>query len=527
MKLQNLKLSTRLWATVACLVAMLACLAAFSAYRVAVVQERADDALQALADRVKAATRWYGLTEANAARTNAVILSSEPAVEAAFKTEIAATSQKISEVQKAIEAMPLSDTEKSQMARIAADRKAMIDLRTEARQLKTDGRKDEALRLIQQKYNPSVATYLASLREFVQLEERAYAEGVAAAARDRAVTLRWAALGLLVVVVGILLGAWRTIVSIQRPLSEACGLAARIAKGDLSTEWHDSRHDEFGELIQSLLTMNAALARMVSQVRESTDSIATASAQIASGNNDLSARTENTASSLQETASSMEQLNGTLRQSADHAQEASQLAASASSVARDGGSVVRDVVATMEEINASSKKIADIIGVIDGIAFQTNILALNAAVEAARAGEQGRGFAVVAAEVRTLAQRSAQAAREIRSLIGASVDRVEAGARLVSDAGATMENIVASVQRVNDMISGITAAAHEQSSAVTQVNLAVTQVDQMTQQNAALVEESAAAAQSLSEQARHLAEAVGVFKISRPNSGSSLAMSGA
>src|SRR5881392_671964 len=259
--------------------------------------------------------------------------------------------------------------------------------------------------------------------------------------------------------------------------------------------------------------MQAALRHMVGQVRTSTDSISNASAEIATGNQDLSARTEQTAANLQQAASSMEQLTGTVRQSADSARQANQLATSAAEVAARGGQLVEEVVSTMDEINASSKKISDIIGVIDGIAFQTNILALNAAVEAARAGEQGRGFAVVAGEVRNLAQRSAEAAKEIKALIGASVDKVESGARLVADAGKTMQEIVGSVQRVTDIIGEITAASSEQSDGIGQVSTSVTQLDQMTQQNAALVEESTAAAESLKEQAVRLAKVVGTFRL--------------
>ena len=301
--------------------------------------------------------------------------------------------------------------------------------------------------------------------------------------------------------------------SICRPIAVAQDLAHSIAKGDLTQAVEVHGRDETAHLLTALTQMQASLSSIVQQVHNSTESITTASSEIASGNQDLSARTEQAASNLQQTASSMEQLTGTVKQSADSARQANQLASSASSVAARGGQVVSQVVTTMDEINAASKKISDIIGVIDGIAFQTNILALNAAVEAARAGEQGRGFAVVAGEVRNLAQRSAQAAREIKSLIGASVEKVEGGTKLVQTAGATMEEIVGSVRRVTDIIGEITAAAAEQNDGIGQVNQAVTQLDQMTQQNAALVEESAAAAESLKEQAYRLAELVSAFKL--------------
>jgi len=301
--------------------------------------------------------------------------------------------------------------------------------------------------------------------------------------------------------------------SICGPIAHAANLAEKIATGDLSSKVVARGHDESAQLLRALSTMQDSLRTLVGQVRTATDGVSTASAEIATGNQDLSVRTEQTASNLQQAASAIEQLTGTVKQSADSARQANQLATSAAEVAQRGGSVVSQVVSTMDEINASSKKIADIIGVIDGIAFQTNILALNAAVEAARAGEQGRGFAVVASEVRSLAQRSAEAAKEIKGLIGASVDKVEGGSRLVADAGRTMSEIVSSVQRVSDIIGEITAAASEQSDGIGQVNSSVNQLDQMTQQNAALVEQSAAAAESLKSQASHLAQVVGTFRL--------------
>ena len=301
--------------------------------------------------------------------------------------------------------------------------------------------------------------------------------------------------------------------SICEPVEQARRLAQATASGDLSLTMQVHGRDETAQLQQALLDMQNSLRGMVSQMRETSDSIATASQEIASGNQDLSGRTEQTAGNVQQTVSSMTQLTGNVQQTASSAQTAHQLVASASDAATRGGAVVEQVVSNMKDISASSHKIAAIIGVIDGIAFQTNILALNAAVEAARAGEQGRGFAVVASEVRALAQRSAGAANEIKTLIGTSVSNVESGARLVSDAGATMREIVSSVQRVSDVIGEITAAAVEQSSGIGQVNLAVNEIDEMTQQNAALVEQSAAAAESLKDQAQRLSQAVGQFNL--------------
>ena len=322
----------------------------------------------------------------------------------------------------------------------------------------------------------------------------------------------WALLGGTAVVLGLGM-FWIMRRYVSQPLSQLTSAVTTVAQGDLTGSFKSDRKDEVGVLVREVEGMRQHFASMVRDMRTAADSIGTASVEIASGNQDLSRRTEQTASSLEETAASMEELNSTVRNSADAARQANQLAASAAEIAARGGEVVAQVVTTMDEINHSSRKISDIIGVIDGIAFQTNILALNAAVEAARAGEQGRGFAVVAGEVRNLAQRSAEAAKEIKGLIGTSVEKVEAGSRLVADAGTTMGEIVGSVQRVSDIVGEITAAAGEQSDGISQVNVAVNQLDQMTQQNAALVEESAAAAESLKDQAQRLAEVVKIFRI--------------
>ena len=302
--------------------------------------------------------------------------------------------------------------------------------------------------------------------------------------------------------------------AVMRPLDVAMAVSRRIADGDLSEEVEVKGKDEFSLLLGGLKAMQSNLKNTINEIWHATDTISTASGEIAAGNTDLSQRTEEQASSLEETASSMEELTSTVKQNAENARQANQLAVSASEIAVKGGDVVREVVNTMTGISASSKKIVDIIAVIDGIAFQTNILALNAAVEAARAGEQGRGFAVVAGEVRNLAQRSAAAAKEIKELISTSVEKVDSGTRLVDQAGKTMEEVVSAVKRVTDIMGEITAASQEQSAGIEQVNQAVTQMDQVTQQNAALVEEAAAAAESLNEEAQNLARAVSVFKLS-------------
>ena len=319
-------------------------------------------------------------------------------------------------------------------------------------------------------------------------------------------------------VLGVL-AAYAVTRSITRPLNEAVAVANAVAAGDLSSKIEVDSSNETGRLLQALKHMNENLRGLVNKVRSSADSIATGTAEIASGNLDLSSRTEEQASSLEETAASMEELTSTVKQNAENAKQANQLAISASAVAVKGGAVVSQVVNTMSSINDSSKKIADIIGVIDGIAFQTNILALNAAVEAARAGEQGRGFAVVASEVRNLAQRSAAAAKEIKALIGDSVEKVGTGTKLVDEAGKTMAEIVTSVKRVTDIMSEIAAASSEQSAGIEQVNQAITQMDDVTQQNAALVEEAAAAAESLQDQAGQLVQAVSVFKLDHDGQG--------
>ncbi|MFN6993293.1 MAG: methyl-accepting chemotaxis protein [Aquincola tertiaricarbonis] len=513
MKFENLRLSGKLWGVMVALQVVMVGGAGVALQQATAISD------QALADQasshalVEQATLWKGLTETAVARSMAAVVSTDPAVGELFKENVAKDAPFITKLREQLMKKAQTPEDKKLAPVIAANGKAVLATSAKAKEAGASGDRAKMDSILKGEYQPAVAAYLASIDEFGQLQRRKAEQAAADAtsARSRVITIA-AGLGLLVLVLGAAATAM-LVRSIQRPLDEAVQTANAIAEGDLTRRIDTSRGDEIGALMRALRHMNDALAGMVGSVRQSTDSIHHASSEIATGNADLSMRTEQTASNLQQTASSMEQLTGTVRQSADAASTANQLAHSAAQVAQRGGDVVTQVVATMGDIQTSSQKIADIIGTIDGIAFQTNILALNAAVEAARAGEQGRGFAVVAGEVRSLAQRSAEAAKEIKSLIGASVDRVESGTRLVGDAGRTMNEIVASVQRVSDIIGEITASAAEQSMGIGEVNTAVTQLDQMTQQNAALVEQSAAAAESLKSQAEQLAGAVSRFRI--------------
>jgi methyl-accepting chemotaxis protein len=508
-----MRISTRLWLPPILLAATFAVIIAVVSARTmsqtAVVAAQLSSQQQRLSDSLT----WAGLTQVNAARTVAGLAGSDASVATALKPEFDATSTKLAELQQRIDAGATDADEKAVLAKIATARQTYAAAGDATRQLRSDGKHDEAKAALASQVQPTLTAYLASQQEYVKFHDQRSTAALDAVAANRMKTV-WAVAGVLALITAALaVGTFFLVRSICRPLDHMVGVARRIGEGDLGVEVDSGRQDELGQAMASLAQMRDALRSVVGRVRESAESIQVASAEVATGNTDLSQRTEMAAANLQQTAGSLEQLTGNVRQSADAASQANQLAASASAVASRGGEVVAQVVTTMNEINASSKRISDIIGTIDGIAFQTNILALNAAVEAARAGEQGRGFAVVAGEVRSLAQRSAEAAREIKTLIGASVERVESGARLVQDAGTTMTEIVGSVQRVTDVIGEITAAAAEQSAGIGQVNSAVATLDQMTQQNAALVEESAAAAESLKDQAVALAKVVSTFRL--------------
>ncbi len=417
------------------------------------------------------------------------------------------------EAMKRLEEQGLSEEEKALLAKLQA-----IDLRMakdfkDAVELASQFNSEQAAKIITMKIDPASTDAVGALAEFIGLQQRnALAVQAAVDAREQRIQLALALAALLSMGVAAWLG-WRLSRSIVQPLGDAMTVAGSVASGDLSSHIAVNGDDETGRLMSSLKQMNDQLATMVGSVRESTQSIAAASSEIAKGNQDLSSRTEHTAASLQQASSSLHEMAAMVRESAESARLAHELSSTAAAVASRGGEVVSRVVGTMQEIDAGSRRIADITGVIDGIAFQTNILALNAAVEAARAGEQGRGFAVVASEVRSLAQRSAQAAREIKGLIGASVEKVESGGQLAADAGRTMQELVDSVQRVNTIIAEITAAAARQSDGIGLVSATVSQVDQTTQQNAALVEQSAAAADSMKDQAERLAGLMDRFRL--------------
>jgi methyl-accepting chemotaxis protein len=404
----------------------------------------------------------------------------------------------------------ISDRERSALQRIKNGADVYRAAMRQAVELKTSGATIEQIDKAIKGADKEIAKALEELRVITEEETETTANSISNTAVSGKQTV--VVIGILVAILGIVF-AWVTAISIIRPLQEAVVVADAVAKGDLTQRIEVNSTDEVGKLLQALKGMNESLAGIVGEVRNSTESITTASQEIAQGNADLSQRTEEQASSLEETASSMEELTSTVRQNAENAKQANQLAANASDIALKGGKVVGDVVETMASISTSSKKIVDIISVIEGIAFQTNILALNAAVEAARAGEQGRGFAVVAGEVRNLAQRSAAAAKEIKGLIDDSVDKVDAGSKQVDQAGATMQEIVQAVKRVTDIMAEISAASVEQGAGIEQVNTAITQMDEVTQQNAALVEEAAAAAEAMQEQAEVLMQAVSVFRI--------------
>ena len=513
MNLNNLRVGTRLGAGFALVLVLLALMLILSVWRL----NSASNAVKGMMDSPLVKERLLEEQLRNVAigvtRGKAIAKSADPGLEALFRDEAQASTARGNEILKALGELPKTDGEQPLLDSFATSRQAYLSARDRMMAAKRGGNADEANRIYDAEFTVVAPAYVAALKAVLDFQRKAIDEMNKSIAADTASgEVRLEIIGVLAILLGGVMALMLTR-SITRPMAQAVHLVDAVARGDLSQKLRMEGTDELAQLIGSLGRMNEGLHELVTQVRQSSESIQTASAEIASGNNDLSARTEQQASALQQTASSMEQLGSAVKQNADSARQGNQLAQNASTVAMQGGEVVGQVVETMKGINDSSRKIADIIGVIDGIAFQTNILALNAAVEAARAGEQGRGFAVVASEVRSLAGRSADAAKEIKTLISASVERVEQGTAMVDKAGATMTEVVSSIRRVTDIMGEISSASSEQSSGVSQVSEAVTHIDHATQQNAALVEEMAAAASGLKSQAQQLVQVVATFRL--------------
>jgi methyl-accepting chemotaxis protein len=523
MSISDMKVVTRLGVGFGLVAILLATVTLFGIQRMGSMQERVDEIVDVNSVQSKLVAKMdLTVTERALAMRNLILLPEDRLDEIQIEIKrIAAQSEKYAEAQNKLGEMfsTLPGTSAEELAlfdKIKQQALLAAPFIVKAKELIQEKKNAEAYQLLRFDFRPVQKKWWELLRELAALEEKQNVEGAAAIKQayqsTRSLMLVIGGLALLCSAVAAVLITRSLVRQLGGEPRYAADIAAQIAAGDLSMAIDTGAHDQ-SSMVFAMKTMRDSLAGIVSQVHDSAEAIESASVQIAAGNLDLSGRTEQQAGALEETASSMDELTSTVRQNADSARQANGLAVSASEIARRGGSVVAQVVGTMGSINESARKIVDIIGVIDGIAFQTNILALNAAVEAARAGEQGRGFAVVATEVRNLAQRSAAAAKEIKKLIGDSVDQVEAGSKLVDQAGATMEEIVNSIKRVTDIMGEITTATQEQSAGIEQVSRAITQMDQVTQQNAALVEEASSAAMSLQDQAGNLVRMVGVFKL--------------
>ncbi|MBI2733720.1 MAG: MCP four helix bundle domain-containing protein [Aquabacterium sp.] len=511
----DLRLRTKLLLSFAAMVVLTALLGGFSVTRVSLVNEQSTVmaahwmASQRIAGALNTLTGDYRIDELLAAA------ASNEGERARLEKSLVSKLSDISKLQSEYARLIDNPREQALWDSFKADWASYLADHDKAMALLQQGKTGEANALLLGGMQPLYEKYGETLDKLIEYNTKG---GQAASDEGDVIyaSARWAII-LGIVLVGCLgmVLAWVVSAQVSVPVEQAASVLKAVSQGDLTQSVQANRRDEIGDMQSALAEMIHSLSDMVHEVRTGADSVATASTQIAQGNTDLSARTESQASSLEQTAASVEEMAGTVRTNADNAMQANQLASAASEVAAQGGQVVSQVVDTMNDIQNASRKISDIIGVIDGIAFQTNILALNAAVEAARAGEQGRGFAVVAGEVRSLAQRSAQAAREIKTLINASVEKVNAGSHLVDTAGSTMNDVVTQVRKVTDLVGEIAHASAEQSQGIGQINQAVSQLDQATQQNAALVEESMAAAESLKSQAQKLTQAVSVFKINR------------
>jgi methyl-accepting chemotaxis protein len=507
----SIKIGARLGLAFGAVLLITAAIAGIGIWRLGTLKAAANDLATLEMERSTLAARWSANINLNWVRTSAALFAADAGYVKALQADMDATSKLIGDTQKQLEPLITDARGKEILAEIGKARETYRGPRGELMKKKLAG--EDVAEAVKSNLQPLAAVYLDALDKLDKHMDAMLAASLVdtnAVARTGQWMLGLGAALSLVLGLGFAIVATRAITG---PIGQAVGSAQAISDGDLAVRIDAKGSDESAQMLQALLAMRDKLAHIVGEVRENAEGVSTASAEIAQGNHDLSARTEMQASAIQQTAASMEELSATVKQNAENARQANQMAVTASSVAIQAGDVVNEVVETMKGINDSSKRIADIITVIDGIAFQTNILALNAAVEAARAGEQGRGFAVVASEVRSLAGRSAEAAKEIKSLISTSVERVELGSALVDRAGVTMTEVVASIQKVTHIMGEISAASSEQSSGVAQIGTAVQQMDQVTQQNSALVEEMAAAASSLRTQAQALVQVMSIFKL--------------
>jgi methyl-accepting chemotaxis protein len=514
MNINNLKIGQRLGLGFGLVLLLLVIIASLGVNKMASLNADTDTLVKVDWVKAKLANKVLDNVRGSIARVFQSVAATDPQETAKAQERLAANTSSFNDAIEKLSPLLPDPEGKKILDEVKLARDAYIASLTKVANLIKDGNREEASKLAYGETYKALQNFAKDVRDLNDFQEKQFEETgklsteTYKSGRNQLIFLSLAALG-----IGLGFGWW-VARSITVPIHAAVAVAQSIAEGNLDGQISVNSSDESGQLMQALSDMKDSLNNVCSQVRVGTDCIANASKEIASGNMDLSSRTEEQASSLEETAASMEELTGTVKQNADNARQANQLAATASEVASKGGAVVAQVVNTMGSINSSAKKITDIISVIDGIAFQTNILALNAAVEAARAGEQGRGFAVVASEVRNLAQRSAAAAKEIKTLIDESVENVGIGTKLVDQAGATMHEIVESVKRVTDVMSEISAASHEQTQGLDQINIAISQMDNVTQQNAALVEQAAAAAATLEEQAGNLSQVVSIFKLS-------------